>query len=208
LSKLGTRGDVFWTLWSALKNPWIVGMLTLKFDSVAVARIKLKDGLLPIQTSSKELRELYYLCRLRKLIRKHNNFITISSQGGDVTFSISQVLRPRLMEMIVYANIYGPMGLRLHEVDDLHYLVEITRQDRLVKLKVEKDRGVGVLGEVFCDEVYGKLAGNIQGKSVIDVGAFVGDSAIYFASKGAKEIYAFEPDKTFFDLAFENVSQK
>ena len=34
---------------------------------------------------------------------------------------------------------------------------------------------------------------NVKGKNVIDIGANIGDSAIYFALKGAKHVYAFEP---------------
>ncbi len=34
---------------------------------------------------------------------------------------------------------------------------------------------------------------DVSGKIVIDVGAFVGDSAIYFAFKGARKVYAIEP---------------
>ncbi|QFW68505.1 MAG: SAM dependent methyltransferase [Nanoarchaeotal virus 1] len=34
---------------------------------------------------------------------------------------------------------------------------------------------------------------NVQNKSVLDIGAFVGDSPIYFILKGAKKVYAIEP---------------
>ncbi len=34
---------------------------------------------------------------------------------------------------------------------------------------------------------------NVQDKSVLDIGAFVGDSSIYFILKGAKKVYAIEP---------------
>jgi len=45
--------------------------------------------------------------------------------------------------------------------------------------------------DVFdCDE-YGVL--DVSGKVVIDVGAFIGDSAIYFALKGARKVIAIEP---------------
>lgn len=45
--------------------------------------------------------------------------------------------------------------------------------------------------EVFLDEPYKCV--DVKGKLVIDVGAFNGDSAIYFAIKGAKVVYGFEP---------------
>ena len=39
---------------------------------------------------------------------------------------------------------------------------------------------------------------------IIDVGANSGDTALYFASKGAK-VYAFEPVKEYFDMALKNL---
>ncbi len=45
--------------------------------------------------------------------------------------------------------------------------------------------------EVFEYGEYEKL--NVNGKIVIDVGAFIGDSAIYFAIKGAERVIAIEP---------------
>jgi hypothetical protein len=39
--------------------------------------------------------------------------------------------------------------------------------------------------EVFVDEEWGFL--DVNGRVVVDVGAFVGDSSIYFALKGAKK---------------------
>ena len=47
----------------------------------------------------------------------------------------------------------------------------------------------GWLGETFND--YGWL--EVMGKNVLDVGANIGDSAIYFATRGAKRVTALEP---------------
>jgi len=40
---------------------------------------------------------------------------------------------------------------------------------------------------------------------VIDVGAYVGDTAIYFLLRGAKHVYAVEPNPTAIRIAMENV---
>ncbi|HIH61189.1 MAG TPA: FkbM family methyltransferase [Methanobacteriales archaeon] len=34
---------------------------------------------------------------------------------------------------------------------------------------------------------------DVSGKVVVDIGAYVGDSSVYFILKGAKKVYAFEP---------------
>jgi len=51
--------------------------------------------------------------------------------------------------------------------------------------------------------VYDSL--DVKDKVVIDVGAFVGDSAIYFALKGAKRVIAVEPHPGAFAEMLENI---
>jgi FkbM family methyltransferase len=51
--------------------------------------------------------------------------------------------------------------------------------------------------------VYASL--DVKDKVVIDVGAFVGDSAIYFALKGAKRVIAVEPHPGAFAEMLENI---
>ena len=49
----------------------------------------------------------------------------------------------------------------------------------------------GQILEVFD---WGNYEGvDVRGKTVVDVGAFVGDSAIHFALKGARRVIAVEP---------------
>jgi len=46
---------------------------------------------------------------------------------------------------------------------------------------------------------------NVKGKMVIDVGAFVGDSAIYFVLKGARRVIAIEPHPGAFAEMLDNI---
>jgi len=46
---------------------------------------------------------------------------------------------------------------------------------------------------------------NVKGKIVIDVGAFVGDSAIYFVLKGARRVIAIEPHPGAFAEMLDNI---
>lgn len=46
---------------------------------------------------------------------------------------------------------------------------------------------------------------NVRGRDVVDVGAYNGDTAIYFAFKGARHVYAFEPYPYSYRLARRNV---
>jgi len=44
-----------------------------------------------------------------------------------------------------------------------------------------------------------------QSKSVVDIGAFVGDTAIYFAIKGAEKVIAIEPHPGAYEELAENI---
>ena len=63
--------------------------------------------------------------------------------------------------------------------------------------------GVWELTETFINEAYGYF--NLKNKIVVDIGAFIGDTAAYFASKGAKKILSFEPSPPIFEIAKENI---
>ena len=62
---------------------------------------------------------------------------------------------------------------------------------------------IDLIVETFIEEQYKNL--NVKDKNVIDVGANIGDSAIYFALKGATHVYAFEPYPYSYNLAKENI---
>jgi FkbM family methyltransferase len=46
---------------------------------------------------------------------------------------------------------------------------------------------------------------NANGKTVVDVGAYVGDSSIYFALRGAKRVIAIEPHPKAFKEMLDNI---
>lgn len=56
----------------------------------------------------------------------------------------------------------------------------------------------------FLNEEYNFL--NVQGEDVIDIGANIGDTAIFFALKGANRVISLEPYPATFELAQENIN--
>jgi FkbM family methyltransferase len=56
---------------------------------------------------------------------------------------------------------------------------------------------------IFIKEDYKFLP--VKGKVVVDVGAGIGDSSIYFVSHGAKKVLGLEPDVIFFEFAKKNI---
>lgn len=59
-----------------------------------------------------------------------------------------------------------------------------------------------IFSETFIYDIH--YSENLEGKTVIQAGGFIGDTALYYASKGAK-VYSFEPNPDSFMLALENI---
>jgi FkbM family methyltransferase len=57
--------------------------------------------------------------------------------------------------------------------------------------------------EHFLEQPYG--IADVKGRDVIDIGGFNGDSPIFFAWKGARRVYAFEPIPFSYRVAVRNV---
>jgi FkbM family methyltransferase len=68
---------------------------------------------------------------------------------------------------------------------------------------LQQGNAVRLIRENFSDEQYRML--NVKGKVVVDIGANVGDTAMYFALKGAKHVYAFEPFPYSYGLLCKNI---
>jgi len=60
--------------------------------------------------------------------------------------------------------------------------------------------------EIFGHGEYASL--DVKDKVIIDIGAYIGDSAIYFALKGAKRVIAVEPHPGAFAEMLENINIK
>jgi len=109
-------------------------------------------------------------------------------------------------------------------IDDVtmsNYVIYRNAQEaRLIKANVSSDGTVSItykgknirlkgptapfaLSEIFISEEYQKISPS--GKVVVDIGASIGDTAIYFSINGASHIYSFEPYPSTFRLALQNV---
>jgi FkbM family methyltransferase len=63
--------------------------------------------------------------------------------------------------------------------------------------------GNGDIVDIFVNDMYGDLP--VKGKMVIDIGANIGDSAIYFALRGASKIVGIEPYPRSYNIAKQNI---
>lgn len=64
---------------------------------------------------------------------------------------------------------------------------------------------VGALTEIYIRRIHEDYSNNMMNKIVVDLGASVGDTPLYFASKGAK-VFAVEMSKKNYDAMLKNIS--
>lgn len=62
-----------------------------------------------------------------------------------------------------------------------------------------------VVKSYFLDQPYREL--DVKGKTVLNIGASIGDSAIYFASRGAQRVISLEPYPATFEVAKLNIEE-
>jgi 16S rRNA G966 N2-methylase RsmD len=63
----------------------------------------------------------------------------------------------------------------------------------------------GDIYNIFFNNEYESLP--VRNRNVIDVGANIADSSIYFLSHGAKKVYAIEPNRELIELAAQNLNR-
>ena len=113
--------------------------------------------------------------------------------GGKMTLSDSV--------QVYHVSRYALKGWRYNPDTDT---VEIPETPSRRKLVFEGAGREGDLIGVFGGE-YSEL--DVQGRVVLDIGASIGDSALYFATQGAKLVHALEPFPIPYERACRNVER-
>ncbi len=70
--------------------------------------------------------------------------------------------------------------------------------------RAERIRAILTIIHEFLDEAH--LGLDVKGRDVVDIGAYIGDTPIYFALNGARHVYAFEPYPYSYNMAKRNAS--
>ena len=107
---------------------------------------------------------------------------------------------PSIYNLIGLARLLGK-GWKIKEVNP-EYLFLSHETSTVIKCRLNQGTDISLIGEIFIREVYGS---DFQDKTIVDVGAYTGDSAIYFAKKGARLVIGLEPDPRNYQLATENI---
>ncbi len=114
---------------------------------------------------------------------------------------------PLMNELVLKLEVEGAHKIKNLEIDKITKIIKFEFKGNTVKFFYDSSKQLintfGLIKEQFTEEQYKWL--EVERKDIIDIGANVGDSAIYFALKGAKHIYAFEPYPYSWDIANKNI---
>ena len=129
----------------------------------------------------------YYLVRIGFL-----NSTDIKFWNGNqvLNYTKDKPILPPLLPLFNLKQVSNPEEKYLLRFKDFRFFIKQTTE-------------ASAIIETFIREQYSRLT--VKNRVVVDIGANVGDSAIYFAARGAKRIYSFEPYTYSFKLAVENI---
>ena len=119
------------------------------------------------------------------------------------SFQFNKNTKKDTLSLVYFALDYGiRFGNSEHKwkYDSIKGIIETPTK---LKFSIKNFDGF-ILAETFLFDIH--FCGfDLSNKIVIEGGAFVGDTALYYANMGAR-VYSFEPDEKLFQLAKENIS--
>jgi FkbM family methyltransferase len=140
---------------------------------------------------------------LNKVVLKTGNSIQLARKPS----SLAQALRhyhrwydPSIYNLIGLAKLLN-RGWKIRHIDN-EYLLLSPDPETVLKCRLNQGTDISLVAEIFVRQVYGS---DFNQKVVVDVGAYNGDSAIYFAKRGARLVIGLEPDPRSLELAKENI---
>ena len=135
-----------------------------------------------------------------------NKFNLVLRDGRSIKINKSNFLSFWLYIPMLEAVLNSTHKIKNAEINNIDKIIKFKFKNKVIEFyyNVQKQlyNTIGMIKEQFIEEQYKWL--NVKGKDVIDIGANIGDSAIYFALKGAKHVYAFEPYPYSCDIANKN----
>ena len=106
-------------------------------------------------------------------------------------------------QIAVWVASLGQAGFAFENVGPDEFMIVAPDGSKFVTGPTELMDLLGAVHERFVQREYDML--DVQGAVVIDIGAYVGDSAIFFACAGARKVYGYEPFEATFAAAGRNV---
>jgi len=94
-------------------------------------------------------------------------------------------------------------GYRILHIDPSENSIQIqVEPDLIFSLRAAYGYDIASLAESFLDLAYGV---EFKGFRIIDIGAYIGDTPLFFASRGAEKVIAVEPAPDNYALAQKNI---
>ena len=139
---------------------------------------------------------LYYL-------KTYKNFYSVIRRKRANKFPIYAILRNG--EHITFHNKFEALATAhgLRKCYDINNDILIIKKKDLPLVRLYGWEDNGDLFAIFFEDTYGSLP--VKNNDVIDIGANIGDSSVYFALKGAKKVIAVEPLPNNYELAKKNI---
>jgi FkbM family methyltransferase len=170
--------------------------------------ISLRDQISAYVYYLKELNMFTKISTLLKYRRLYKNYMTIAMHILRKKYPIEASLRngdKLLLRNELEALIHGGRNDGFEYDIDNDIVTLSIPSDLLDKTKIKLHGGVsnGDVRGIYSDNVYQKLP--LRGKTVVDIGANIADSSIYFALNGANKVIGLEPFPKNFQLAQKNI---
>jgi len=146
---------------------------------------------------------LYILSKLlyNKII---NSYDEAKNEIGICAFNRKTALKFDLFLIgnIVYRAL--SVGIFVEEYDNDFFLITIKGNLRFIIRKRNRS-DILLLKDIFISEEYDKYLPDLQGKIVLDIGGYIGDTAIYFSHLGASTVYVYEPHPVLYKMMIKNI---
>jgi FkbM family methyltransferase len=154
---------------------------------------------------------LYILYLLLKVERYNVNINKIFPDRVNLKFynHIFEIPEsPDILNMIIdFLEILRQGKISIILIEENNIMINIKNLDLTLKapLSLLAPAISGMLSKKYYETWYWDV--DVKDKVVVDVGAYIGDSALFFASRGARIVYAYEPSKELYEIAMENCSK-
>jgi len=153
---------------------------------------------------------LYVLYLLLKIERYNMNIIKIFPDIVNLKFYnhiFETPITPDNLNMILdFLKILYQDKISIISIEENNVVINIKNLNLTLKapLSLLAPTISSMLSKKYYETWYWDI--DVKDKVVVDVGAYIGDSALFFASRGAKIVYAYEPSKRLYEIAMENCS--
>ena len=136
-----------------------------------------------------------------------NEFKLVLKNGQSIRINKSDFISFWLYLPMLEAVLNNTYKIDNAKIDSINKVIKFKFKNNVVKFYYDTQKQLynttSMIKEQFIEEQYEWL--EVKGKDVIDIGANIGDSAIYFGLKGAKRVYAFEPYPYSYNIAKNNI---